>query len=1423
MGHCLSKFLKLTFFQSLLLLAASMAKGQVGIDQTVIPKSPDAAALDKLNTNVVQLSSGEANIAFPLYDSKSSSIELPITLSYNSGGIQTDQLPTMVGLGWSLNVGGSISRVINGNPDEGIHFNKQPRYYLCSSTQGAINDHDGPDGYDTSYAFRQKYIEYCYSKGIDYGVISVHSRTSDPMYNMAQNVGYYGGYKSPGNGGNTGLYQGGGTLYTDIQNANNDIQKAGLPKSTGDSVYTSGLIDPQPDLFTLNIPGYNGTFMFNKQGVPQLVSQDRDVKIAYTITRHETSDAIDTYFDTWIVSTPDGKQYYFGYGDNNKTYSNGGYGSRGTWITDPVVEWNLTKIVDTNTKDSIVFKYIHIPAPTPNLHHMYVLYNDSAYISTHQPLAGLLDYGTMTASIPVQICTKGETINLFTTGDTSRISASLRGNYSGRSNGTLYATKLDSIVIKDTISGNPVMRYYFNYTHSSVSARLQLASFQKISSNLVDIQPPTVFSYYDTTVSLRTFPDPSYGGTDTVGYTTLAQDHWGFYNNAQQNYRDNYYYPPSLHKTIDRSPDWPYTQMDILTQITYPSGGKIKMEYEPNSAEVFSPDIDQIAYISFDIGQVGGVRIKKIRQTDEHGKTISIHKYDYAQGYLNLPPSETQAISQPLCFVSSYDNYVKMANYNMLPRHRNTAIVSYGQVTDTEIDSLGNSNGYIVHHYYTDNNTPDTTFFSYYSYPSKSVYSLNGTGNMPAWLSHRSLGVNLLNGYEYETDYYDKTGTMQKKTTSTFGIRPDTSNNYFCGFDLFVQSLDAPCTTSPQSDYDEQGTKQLYIPPTHLYYYMQYYAEYPKTLLLTKQTTVDYTSPGGTLTNTRQFFYESPYHLNTTREIDYLNDGDTLTTVKLYAFDFADNVGGTDTICKQMKSLYYNPVIAETVFKGSQIQSGSVTNYKNFGAPRQPAIYPSMVYLHRNTALNNPANTYGAGNVPSYPVSNYFADANYVLEKTEKFAANGNLLEVQNNNDSKLAYIWGYNSRYPVAKITGSDYNSAVALVNQSTVNNSSLSDSAMQVELNKLRTGLPNAVVTTYTYRPLIGVSSEVDPADKAAFYEYDGYNRLSIVRDQNKNIVKRICYNYAGLPSNCATNQYFNPQLNQSIAGNCAAGYTSVPVIYTVPAYKYSASTIAGAIQLAQNDANTNGQSYANTHGGCLLRFYNMADTGRFLRTDCGPNTTAHGYVNYIVPAHTYSSTISQQDADQQAQNDVDANGPAYANTHGVCISTGFSFTFINANYPNDRFSHVTVTLENKTTGITYSTGSITPPNSYTFSDLPGGTYLITYQGATYTPNTGIGVFQGTATDPVYCSSSTGTTTVTIDNVELDNGQQYSLKQIAECSDGGVVVFNTAPVRPGVNKQNYPDKTELHEIFKVENICAEPQPDKRFAAIAVNEKLYE
>ncbi|MFI9559082.1 DUF6443 domain-containing protein [Nonomuraea endophytica] len=84
----------------------------------VIPPSPEAAALARYADVPVNLYTGTPQIMIPLYDLRERDLHLPVYLSYHASGHKVEDEATRVGLGWALNAGGLVTRSIRGLPDE---------------------------------------------------------------------------------------------------------------------------------------------------------------------------------------------------------------------------------------------------------------------------------------------------------------------------------------------------------------------------------------------------------------------------------------------------------------------------------------------------------------------------------------------------------------------------------------------------------------------------------------------------------------------------------------------------------------------------------------------------------------------------------------------------------------------------------------------------------------------------------------------------------------------------------------------------------------------------------------------------------------------------------------------------------------------------------------------------------------------------------------------------------------------------------------------------------------------------------------------------------------------------------------------------------------------------------------------------------
>ncbi|HEX8575980.1 MAG TPA: hypothetical protein VF677_06760, partial [Flavobacterium sp.] len=114
------------------------------------------------------------------------------------------------------------------------------------------------------------------------------------------------------------------------------------------------------------------------------------------------------------------------------------------------------------------------------------------------------------------------------------------------------------------------------------------------------------------------------------------------------------------------------------------------------------------------------------------------------------------------------------------------------------------------------------------------------------------------------------------------------------------------------------------------------------------------------------------------------------------------------------------------------------------------------------------------------------------------------------HNDPTVIILWGYNQAYPIARIE----NGASGLQPSQIADLQAISDTRPEAELiaalDALRASFPNAMVTTYTHKPLVGISTMADPKGNRMTYVYDTFNRLKEVRDKDNKILSENQYHY-------------------------------------------------------------------------------------------------------------------------------------------------------------------------------------------------------------------------------------------------------------------------------------------------------------------------
>lgn len=116
-----------------------------------------ASAASKITDNPVNLFTGQPNVSIPIYSFKNNSgLAMSVSLEYVGGsGIQVGESPTIVGLGWYLSTGGAITRIVRGMPDD------MPTYgYLYASAIPADWRSNGSKYYFDSLDTQQDIFQF---------------------------------------------------------------------------------------------------------------------------------------------------------------------------------------------------------------------------------------------------------------------------------------------------------------------------------------------------------------------------------------------------------------------------------------------------------------------------------------------------------------------------------------------------------------------------------------------------------------------------------------------------------------------------------------------------------------------------------------------------------------------------------------------------------------------------------------------------------------------------------------------------------------------------------------------------------------------------------------------------------------------------------------------------------------------------------------------------------------------------------------------------------------------------------------------------------------------------------------------------------------------------------------------------------------
>ena len=543
------------------------------------------------------------------------------------------------------------------------------------------------------------------------------------------------------------------------------------------------------------------------------------------------------------------------------------------------------------------------------------------------------------------------------------------------------------------------------------------------------------------------------------------------------------------------------------------------------------------------VGYGGGLRIKAITNYDEKGNIVGQKSYNYHyrtdtndDGYDELH-SYGRQISNPL--YSRYD-LVAQADGNgttgsfcvAFSRYSNSVVplttsVGYDQVMETVLDNTRrNSNSQTLHVF---ENKADSVY--QYSVLGEIFNStLNVTGMHPFGVQNVSYQTNGLLKSRIDYVYVDSVYQPVREINNTWVNR--ILMNYY----------------SIKQEYFTMSTGVRLV--------MAYPALRSERIVLERTKTTQYDlQNNNTALITEDVFEYGTVHTQQIRHTRTESSGKTVSEYKIYPPDYgnlATTAGGVKLL--QDKHVIGSPVeeyvaVRETPSSPDKIVKANLTTYKT--------DFPLPDVIYRMESVTAPP--LSSFKLSNREVGTFLKDTLYKpILQFVNYTDRGNVKQMAKDRNVNFAYKWQYNESYPTAECkncvagkflyegfeettsntasearTGRRSYAAVYTVVvpdagpyaltywQKTgtdkwrlvqINNvtSSRTIGGSGVYIDEVRLFPAGASMATYTYDPLVGMTSMTDANNITVYYEYDALQRLTLIKDQDGNIVKRYTYNY-------------------------------------------------------------------------------------------------------------------------------------------------------------------------------------------------------------------------------------------------------------------------------------------------------------------------
>ncbi|MDH6309445.1 YD repeat-containing protein [Dysgonomonas sp. PFB1-18] len=1093
---------------------------QYGSTKDFMPVSPRAASLGIFGQIPVGNYTGTAEISIPLYEIKHKDLSVPISVSYHASGVKPDLFPGPVGLGWSLQCGGVITRVIKGSPDYGAGPEDETNgEHLAQMPDPRINDDWSSDRTLKEYVYYHDYLlegtsdpdEFYFNFNghvgrfyVDHtGAFRVQSDKGETfrITQISKPSGFSGKFKE--------LPQ---TVKGAMRIENKTILVGGWPPFpivVQDTTY----YDPDSEIIynpNINIPlmitgfeltdtkgikyKFGGSFNsieFSRNGLREFQDIDDGNMIKYIQP---------TSWYLVSIESPNGYKIEFSYEQetyitqvrftdyvisrytiyNVQTGAVGASKDRSPSLSVNTVDGTKATLINgcylkevtfpsgkVKFKNSIASEQLIYEDYSP-FHPMSPTQGSRAYIDSKYFQSMNNHYNSFYNYPDVKFANTKKLLNGTT--DTNWETARNR----------FLPHKVDAFEVYNNNSGEWIKKVDFSYTTNRLQ-RMKLTDI-KIRGKAYSGLQTYSFQY-----------NPLY----TDFYLSQSTDYYGFQNNG------SFYLPddnPSgvFYQEIQndctlfyqmKKPSTAHYMNDMLVKVIYPTKGYTQLEYEPHDygAEYktwpFRVENNPNGNIN-----TGGPRIKKLSNYDFNGTKLTEKIYHYKKNYLNGGTASSGILAYTPKYHEKYEDVAIIKRYLSSGRElvSDSAFVHYflrctsnpiyplmstrgNHVTYSEVTVEEPGNGFKVYKYKNyDNGYHDNDLIHAVSRDLRQL-EIRDTPLIKLWEDDEGISMKLERGQPLSEEIFDSNKNPKSKTEYFYNDDPN----------RFEQNVRYMKLSRNNIDLAESLRSYRIVAGLH-YTYFPYLKKKKETLYLDK-----------TVEKTQDFTYDEDYRLiRSVTSTD--SENNSIKSTVSYPHDLSSSNGAYEIM--KINNMINYPV-EQNYFRSNEFISK--VNYS----------------FSENLLID--------GMIAPFPHQKkvkYAGTDEYTESTITKYDTFGNPVNIIGKDNNSTCILWGYKGQYPIAEIKNISYEQLKSVIGESLINSIAGEDDPYMwypYSIMELRTDarLKDALISTYTYEPLVGVKTMTDPRGITTYYDYDGLGRLKetyIMEDGKKKSVQSYEYHY-------------------------------------------------------------------------------------------------------------------------------------------------------------------------------------------------------------------------------------------------------------------------------------------------------------------------